>query len=92
MKVNGVNPSKIINLYSIRNKSSVQEKSSIKNQDKIEISDIGKSLSYFSDLEELIPDEKKVQDIKMQIKNGSYKLESRKVAEALMKFVRGKGI
>ena len=47
MKINGVSPSKIINLYSTSKKLDIKDASKV-HRDSIEISSIGKSLSNMS--------------------------------------------
>ncbi|MBV7272264.1 flagellar biosynthesis anti-sigma factor FlgM [Clostridium thailandense] len=89
MKINSVDPSKLIKLYS-NNVKSVEKKEEIKKSDSIEISSLGKSLSTYSPEDSLVNSKEKVEKIKKEITNGTYKRDAKLVAEKVLENIKKK--
>ena len=83
MKINGVNPNKIVNLYS-NNKKNVERKSEVSQKDTIEISSVGKSLSSYSIDDKFINSNEKIEKLKNEIQNGTYNRDSKLVAAKIL--------
>lgn len=83
MKINGVNPNKIVNLYS-NNKRNIERKSEVAQKDTIEISSVGKSLSSYSIDDKFINSNEKIEKLKNEIQNGTYNRDSKLVAAKIL--------
>lgn len=89
MKINGVNPSKIMNIYSSQAKN-VEKKAGVSQKDSIEISSLGKNLSSYSLDDKFVNSDEKIETIKNQIANGTYSRDSKLVAAKILEAIRGK--
>ncbi|MGL4849672.1 MAG: flagellar biosynthesis anti-sigma factor FlgM [Clostridium sp.] len=83
MKVNGAYNA--VKAYSINKVGRKEEVKKIKEKDKIEISSLGKSLNNFGAEFDEKSRAQKVNDIKISIENGTYKVNSGKLKDALIK-------
>ncbi len=91
MKINGVVPNQLVDLYS-KSSGRVESKTLGKLRDSIEISSLGKSLS---DLEIEIPNvnnDEKVKRIKKEIEEGTYNVDATLTAQKLIDFMKGRGV
>lgn len=87
MKINGVDPSKMIKLYS-KTKQSVEKKDEVKKSDSIQISSLGKSLSTYSLDDKLVNSKEKIEKVKNEIANGTYKRDSKLVAAKILEEIK----
>ncbi|WP_102400964.1 flagellar biosynthesis anti-sigma factor FlgM [Haloimpatiens massiliensis] len=92
MKVNGINPSKIVNMYGVKNSRALEKKKDVDLSDKLEISEIGKSLSAYSMENDVIPNDKKVREIKNKIASGKYSVDPEDLAKSIMQAFERKEI
>ncbi|WP_035289815.1 flagellar biosynthesis anti-sigma factor FlgM [Clostridium sp. KNHs214] len=92
MKVNGINPNKVINMYGVKNSRALERKKDIDLSDKLEISDVGKSLSAYSIGNDIIPNDKKVREIKNKIASGKYSVTPEDLARSIMEAFERKEI
>ncbi|WP_138202697.1 flagellar biosynthesis anti-sigma factor FlgM [Haloimpatiens lingqiaonensis] len=92
MKINGISPNKVISMYGVKNSRSLERKNNLELSDKLEISDIGKSLSAYSMRNDVIPNDKKIMDIKNRIASGKYKIDPEDLAKSLMEAFERKEI
>ncbi|AKA70324.1 MULTISPECIES: flagellar biosynthesis anti-sigma factor FlgM [Clostridium] len=83
MKVNGINPNKVINLYS-EHKKSIEKKDQVQKNDTVQISSIGKSLSSYSLDDKFINSKEKIARLTNEVKNGTYNIDSKLVAAKIM--------
>lgn len=84
MKINGVNNG--VKIYS-SNSIYTKNTKTIEKKDKIEISQVGKFLNDFSikyNEEERV---KKVEEIKKNIDNGTYKIDSKVLSDRILKYI-----
>lgn len=87
MKITGTSVNKIFNLYEA-NKRKVEKTSEPVNKDAIEISELGKKLSAFAkDDFNSVPTEK-LEEIKDRISKGTYKVDSKLLAEKIMESMK----
>jgi negative regulator of flagellin synthesis FlgM len=89
MKINGVTPSKVISIYSATKKSDVKETQKAK-ADSIEISSLGKSLSNMSLEDNFQVSEKRIEEIRNSVTQGTYKPDARLVAQRMMNLIKGR--
>lgn len=91
MKINGVAPSKVISIYGVNKKSEVVETKKL-NSDRIEISNVGKSLSNLSLDNNLQCSEKRIEEIRNEISKGTYKPDARLVAQKMIDIIKGREV
>ncbi|NMA85625.1 MAG: flagellar biosynthesis anti-sigma factor FlgM [Epulopiscium sp.] len=89
MKINGVSPNKIINLYNTTKKLDIKDTNKVQ-RDSIEISSLGKSLSYMSLDENYEISEKRLEEIRDEISKGTYNVDSKLVAQRMINFMKGR--
>lgn len=91
MKINNVSINKVINIYDNR-KQKIESKISKENKDKIEISNLGKKLSSLNcDIIQKNSD-KRVEEIRKEVQQGTYKRDSKLIAKKLMDVIRNRDI
>lgn len=91
MKINGASVNKVVNLYN--NNKKVSEKSAVKtNKDTIQISSLGKSLSSLSVEGGYGNSPEKVESIRNQVSQGTYKADSSLTAKKMIDLIKGKGV
>lgn len=88
MKINGVNPSKIVKLYSNQVKN-IEKKTEVSQKDSIQISSLGKNLSSYSLDDKFVNSNEKIETIKNQIANGTYSRDSKLVAAKILEVMKG---
>ncbi|ERI90869.1 flagellar biosynthesis anti-sigma factor FlgM [Clostridiales bacterium oral taxon 876 str. F0540] len=91
MRINGVQPSKIVNLYN-GNKKAIENSSSKSSKDSIEISSLGKSLSSISTEDSFGNSNEKIERIKKEISQGTYKADSKLTASKMIDIMKKRGI
>lgn len=93
MKINRLDNNNIMNLYNKNRfrRSNVETNKTAK-KDSIEISEQAKMVSNLSKENIKIPDKATLERIKTQINNGTYKVDSKKLAQSIMKNITGKDI
>ena len=90
MKINPMNPNKVINLYSAQSKKVATPKV-VKQSDSIEISSAGKNLSVYSLEDDFTASAKKIAQLKTQVENGTYNKSSKLIADKMFDTMKGKG-
>ena len=83
MSIDRINRSTYINAYSSNANKSVDKVSKSKDVDRIEISELGKSLKDYS-LSSDIGNAQKVADIKNKVDSGTYNVDARLTAKSLL--------
>lgn len=82
MKINGVGVNNVIKLYGDSKRNPVKDVSK-SSQDKLEISDVGRSLSAYS-LDDVGCSNSKIENIKASISSGTYKVDSSLIAKKML--------
>lgn len=91
MKINGTSINKITNIYS--NSKRVSEKNVVKDsKDTIQISPLGKSLSAFAIEGNDVNSPEKIESLRNQISQGTYKADSSLTAKKMIDIIKGRGI
>jgi len=83
MSIEGINRSTYINAYKSNSKKPVDKVNKAKDVDRIEISEIGKSLKNYS-LSSDIGNVEKVAEIKNKVDSGTYKIDAKVTAQSLL--------
>lgn len=91
MKISGIGINKIANLYN-NNKKIYDTKTTKTGKDTIEISDLGKSLSSLSVEENTVNSTEKIERIKRELFNGTYKVDAKLIARKMIDEMKEKGV
>ena len=83
MSINSINKPTYINAYNSNCNKPIDKVSKLKEVDRIEISELGKSLKDYS-LSSDIGNAKKVADIKNKVDSGTYNVDARLTAQSLL--------
>jgi negative regulator of flagellin synthesis FlgM len=83
MSINSINRPTYINAYNSNCNKPVDKLNKTKEVDRIEISELGKSLKDYS-LNNDIASSKKVADIKNKVESGTYNVDARLTAKSLL--------
>lgn len=83
MSIDRINRQPYINAYSSNSSKAVEKVNKAKETDRIEISELAKSLKDYS-LSSDIGSVKKVADIKSRVENGTYNVDARLTARGLL--------
>ncbi|WP_026881224.1 flagellar biosynthesis anti-sigma factor FlgM [Clostridium akagii] len=95
MDVSGVGSSKILKLYNNSNNTNKAVKDSstkIAKNDSLEISTLGKKLSAYSIDDNFNSSSAKIDAIKNDVKNGTYNIDSKLVAEKIYDQMKERGV
>lgn len=84
MSIDRISRQQYVNAYNSNRSKSIDKVSKTKDVDRIEISDIGKSLKTYSANGNVIGNAQKVADIKNKIDSGTYKVDARLTAQSLL--------
>jgi negative regulator of flagellin synthesis FlgM len=87
MSIEGINRSTYINAYKSNSNKIADKVNKSKDIDRIEISELGKSLKDYS-LSSDIGNAKKVADIKNKIESGTYNVDARLTAKSLLNAIK----
>lgn len=91
MKIIGVGVNKVVSLYN--NNKKIEEKSTEKaKKDTIEISSIGKSLSSLKIEEGFENSPEKIEKLRKEVSQGTYKADSKLVAKKILDNIKGRGV
>lgn len=95
MDVNGVSSTKVLNLYNNnnnKNKAVTEKSTKVAANDSLEISTLGKKLSAYSIDDNFDSSSAKIDAVKNNIKNGTYNIDSKLVAQKMYDQMKGKGV
>jgi negative regulator of flagellin synthesis FlgM len=91
MKINGVGVNRVTNIYN-KNKR-VEETTNVKcSKDTIQISNAGRSLSSLSVEEGFGNSPEKVEALRKEVSQGTYKADSKMVAKKLLDAIKERGV
>lgn len=87
MKITGISINKIFNLYEV-NKRKFEKTSGTVNKDAVEISELGRKLSAFAKDDFNSVSTEKLEEIKEKISKGTYKVDSKLLAQKMMESMK----
>ena len=90
MKIDGVN-NNVVNLYK-KNTPKTESKETTSKKDTIELSSAGKSLSALSLDSKSVNSQAKIEAIRNEINQGTYKMDSKLIASRMMDIMKGRDI
>jgi negative regulator of flagellin synthesis FlgM len=90
MKIDGVK-NNVISFYK-NNTSKIESKANVLKKDTIELSSLGKSLSTLSLGGKLVNSEEKIEGIRNEIMQGTYKMDSKLTAKRIIDIMKGRDI
>jgi negative regulator of flagellin synthesis FlgM len=91
MKINGVGINNVINLYN--NNKKISESNTVKGaKDRIEISNVGKSLSSLSIESGFENSPEKIEQLRKEVSQGTYKSDSKLIAKKMVDAIKGRGV
>lgn len=88
MNIKGIGTQNSINVYNINSRKNIQSTNSIQAKDTIEISNIGKVLNSYDASDIKIDNSEKIQRIKEQLANGTYKVDSKLTAQSIVNAIK----
>ncbi|GFZ30991.1 hypothetical protein CSC2_15170 [Clostridium zeae] len=84
MNIKGVGPTRnVIDIYNVNKVKATQKAESVK-KDSLEISGAARALSNFSLGDDVMPRSEKVEALRMQVANGTYKPNNEKIAQSMI--------
>jgi negative regulator of flagellin synthesis FlgM len=91
MKINGVGVNRVTNIYNKNRK--IEENTAVKNsKDSIQISSAGRSLSSLSVEDGFGNSAEKVEALRKEVSQGTYKADSKMVAKKMLDAIKGRGV
>lgn len=90
MKINSVSITKGVNAYNLNKKNIENKQVNNNKKDTVEISKVGKSLSAYSIEDKFLNSQDKIEKIKKSIDEGTYKVDSKLIAEKMINSMKGK--
>ncbi|SHI43599.1 anti-sigma-28 factor, FlgM family [Clostridium cavendishii DSM 21758] len=92
MNIRGIGgTSNVINLYN-RNTNKVGNAKEVSKRDSVEISNVGKVLMSYGIEEPNVANNKRIEELRQQVQNGTYKVDSTLTAKALIDTMRGRRV
>lgn len=91
MKINGIEPNKVINLYSTIKRENVKESKEVK-KDSLEISSVARSLSSLAASDPFESSPERIEAVKKAISNGTYKPNGKLIASKIIDKIKGREI
>lgn len=88
MSIDRINRTTYINAYNSNSNKPVDKVNKTKDVDRIEISELGKSLKNYSPSSD-ISNIKKVMEIKSKVESGTYSVDARLTAKSLLNAMKG---
>jgi negative regulator of flagellin synthesis FlgM len=91
MKINGIGPSKVISIYNNNNRVT-SKKEAVVQKDSLEISSAGRSLSSFALDGNYVNSPEKLEALKTQISQGTYKPDAKHIAQKMIDIIKRRDI
>ncbi len=88
MNIKGVSTSNAINVYSKNTVNKVDKTSEVIKKDRIEISELAKSLNSYDVSGVVVNNDAKIEVLRNSIKNGTYSIDAKLTSESIMKAIK----
>lgn len=89
MNIKGVGPANGVNYYNKVAVSRAEKLENVKTSDRIEISEAAKVLNDYAIDDSSYNNEKKIQEIKNKISNGTYNIDAKLTAKSMLDVMKG---
>ena len=88
MNINGVRTQGVTNIYASNGARKIKETNTDIGKDKIEISELGRNLSMYDNVDFNIDNSAKIEELKAKIKNGTYNVDAKLTAQSILNNIK----
>lgn len=88
MNINGVRTQGVANIYASNGAKRIKETNTDIGKDKIEISELGKNLSMYDNVDFNIDNSAKIEELKVKIQNGTYNVDAKLTAQSILNNIK----
>lgn len=88
MNINGVRTQGITNIYASNGARKIKETNTDIGKDKIEISELGRNLSMYDNVDFNIDNSAKIEELKAKIQNGTYNVDAKLTAQSILNNIK----
>lgn len=88
MNINGIRTQGIANIYASNGAKRIKETNTDIGKDKIEISELGRSLSMYDNVDFNIDNSAKIEELKVKIQNGTYNVDAKLTAQSILNNIK----
>lgn len=88
MNINGIRTQGIANIYASNGAKRIKETNTDIGKDKIEISELGRNLSMYDNVDFNIDNSAKIEELKAKIKNGTYNVDAKLTAQSILNNIK----
>lgn len=88
MNINGVRTQGIANIYASNGAKRIKETNTDIGKDKIEISELGRNLSMYDNVDFNIDNSSKIEELKAKIQNGTYNVDAKLTAQSILNNIK----
>lgn len=88
MNINGIRTQGIANIYASNGAKRIKETNTDIGKDKIEISELGKNLSMYDNVDFNIDNSAKIEELKVKIQNGTYNVDAKLTAQSILNNIK----
>ena len=88
MNINGVRTQGVTNIYASNGARKIKETNTDIGKDKIEISELGRNLSMYDNVDFNIDNSAKIEEHKAKIQNGTYNVDAKLTAQSILNNIK----
>ena len=88
MNINGVRTQGVTNIYASNGAKRIKETNTDIGKDKIEISELGRNLSMYDNVDFNIDNSAKIEELKSKIQNGTYNVDAKLTAQSILNNIK----
>lgn len=88
MNINGVRTQGVTNIYASNGARKIKETNTDIGKDKIEISELGRNLSMYDNVDFNIDNSDKIEELKAKIQNGTYNVDAKLTAQSILNNIK----
>ena len=88
MNINGIRTQGVTNIYASNGAKRIKETNTDIGKDKIEISELGRNLSMYDNVDFNIDNSAKIEELKSKIQNGTYNVDAKLTAQSILNNIK----
>lgn len=88
MNINGVRTQGVANIYASNGAKRIKETNTDIGKDKIEISELGRNLSMYDNVDFNIDNSAKIEELKAKIQNRTYNVDAKLTAQSILNNIK----
>ena len=88
MNINGVRTQGVANIYASNGAKRIKETNTDIGKDKIEISELGRNLSMYDNVDFNIDNSAKIEELKAKIQNSTYNVDAKLTAQSILNNIK----